>query len=306
MQTLLTNTLVEQVIRGKGNAITLSPNASMADALRVISDNLIISVPVVDGNRCVGIVDNTTVLHFLAKQVESVKEWMAFSEERFEELLAGISLKDAMEGVKRESLVLTSEKSNVQSLLKFFSSGSCHRCVVHKSNGFSVCTQLDVVMYINEKLKSNPELYKLVDGTRLMENLKSRSIMDQTITIRKDQMVFEAINVMSEKNVPALAVIDAQKDGQIVGNFSATDLLALKYCELNELALTVEQYLAQYSPNSLSPVTIEEDGTTLANGIELFSQLGIHRLWIVDSEEFAKVPLGVVTLTDTIKMINSL
>jgi CBS domain-containing protein len=305
MEKLLNETNLEKVIHGK--AITLTPNASLADALRVMSENLIISVPIVDGNRCFGIVDNVVVLNFLAKQVESVKEWMAFSTARFEEILAGISLKDVLEGVRHESLIISNEKSNLQSLLKFFSSGTCHRCVVHTSEGFGVCSQLDVIMYIHERLKNDPILSKsLLEDVFLTDNLRSRSFLDETITVRKDQMVFEAINIMYEKNVPAVAVIDFEREGQIVGNFSSTDLLSLKYCELNELALTVEQFLFRYSPNSLNPITVEEDATTLGNLVDLFSQLGIHRLWIVDSESFAKIPLGVVTLTDTLKMINQI
>jgi predicted transcriptional regulator len=304
MQRLLNDTCLELLVRG--NAITLTPNSTLADALRVMVDNLIVSVPVVEGDRCVGIVDNVCVLNYLAKQVESVKEWMAFSTERFEETLAAVSLKDVLEGVRHESLIISHQKSNVQSLLKFFSSGSCHRCVVHTSNGFGICSQLDVVMYLSRKLKEMDEIRKTLEDISLADNLRSRSLLDGVITIGKDQMVFEALNIMSEKNVPALAVVDTDRDRQIIGNFSATDLLSLKYCELNELSLSVEQFLLRYSPNSLSPITVEEDATTLANVINLFSNFGVHRLWIVDSESFAKVPIGVVTLTDALKMINNI
>jgi CBS domain-containing protein len=60
---------IAAILRGKGNAvISLAPEASVADAVALLADKGIGAVPVMEGDRVVGIFSERDVIHLLAQQ----------------------------------------------------------------------------------------------------------------------------------------------------------------------------------------------------------------------------------------------
>jgi len=138
----------------------------------------------------------------------------------------------------------------------------------------------------------------------LLEKLTSRSF-EETVAVKASDSILKVLLLMKKKAVSAVAVIHPVTEN-IVGNFSASDLLKLKSCDLSDLCMQVKTFLEIYSPTSTVPQTIESQGTTLGETIKLFSQLGIHRLWMIDSSTGSSVPVGVVTLTDIMHTLSIL
>jgi len=286
--------------------VSINSKSTLAEALKVLNDNMIISVPIIDGENCVGIIDNIDIINYLNKQFENIREWLANSEVSVEGVFSEVLVSEVVDFAHGDPFVVTSENATIQSVMKFFASGWSHRCVVKTKEGYAILTQYDIVKLLADSMQSDKNLYELCEAIFLLDRLNSRSLSDETITIGSTASVFEALDRMIQKQVHALAVVDETDDGRIVGNFSATDLLNVGYGQFKEFSLSVYEFLEKYSPASLTPVTVEADWTSLANVLDLFSKLGLHRLWIVDSESQASFPIGVVTLTDVLKIVNQM
>jgi len=286
--------------------VSISSKSSLSDALKVLNDNMIVSVPVIDDGKCVGIVDNIDIINYLNKQFENIREWLSNSEASVEEVLSGILVSEIIDFAHGDPLVVTGEKATIQSIMNLLVSGMTHRCVVNTQEGYGIISQYDIIKLLAETLKNNKDLQEECDSIILLDRLNSRSLSDETVTIGATASVFEVLDRMVQKQVHAVAVVDEMEDGKIVGNFSATDLLNVGCGQFKEFSLSVHEFLEKYSPASLCPVTIEAEGTSLANVIDMFASLGLHRLWIVDSGSQTSFPVGVVTLTDVLKIVHQM
>eukprot|EP00475_Leptophrys_vorax_P016346 TRINITY_DN227_c0_g1_i1.p1 TRINITY_DN227_c0_g1~~TRINITY_DN227_c0_g1_i1.p1 ORF type:complete len:316 (-),score=101.74 TRINITY_DN227_c0_g1_i1:73-1020(-) len=306
---LLASTTIESLLAEEGKSsklVSVNSEQSLGDALKIMNENMIVSVPVIDGDKCVGVIDNVDVMNYLNKQFENIREWLSASEASVETVLAEVRVKEVIDFAHGDPLVVTGEAATCESVMKFFASGWSHRCVVNTKNGFAVISQYDIVKMLANAMKKNKELSDACESIILLDRLTSRSVTDETVTIGSTENVFSAMDRMVQKKVHALAVVDEIEDGKIVGNFSSTDLLNVEYGQFKEFALSVRQFLEKYSPTSLNPVTVEADGTSLANVMNLFAGMGLHRLWIVDSGSQTSFPLGVVSLTDVLKIVNDM
>lgn len=308
---VLNSTTVKHLLQTRAGGsdkpvISLPITSTLTDALTVMEENMIISIPLVDGDRCVAIIDNVDILNFLVKSIADIKDWLINSSAEVNTVLAGVKVTEVIDFSQGDPLLVTGEDANVESLMKFFTSGLSHRCVVNTKSGFSICSQFDVVRLLNSSMKVHKQLERAAESHQVMNHLQSRSVTDETVTIGSTEYVYAVLDRMVEKKVHAVAVVDEMKDGQIIGNFSATDLLHLKDCRFKELSLSVREYLDKHSPTSLNPVTIEAGGTTVSDVLGLFAETGLHRLWVVDSGSNTSFPVGVVTLSDILKIVSNL
>jgi len=307
---VLQSTSLEQLLGSREGTrqkfLSLDADSTLADAFRVMYDNMIVSVPILENGRCVGIVDNVDIIHYLIKQFENIRDWLAMSSANINAVLAGVKVKELINNATHDPLVITGEENSTASVMKFFSGGFCHRLIVQTKNGYAVCSQMDLIKLLATSIKNNKELFEMADSLSLIDSLQSRSLTDETVTIASQENLFAALDRMVEKSVYALAVVDEMEEGKIIGNFSATDFLNLAFCQFKELSTTVLEFLTTHSPASLNPLTVETEGTTLAMAIQLLAETGFHRLWIVDSDSSMKFPLGVVTLTDILKIVSAI
>jgi len=290
--------------------VTIPENSGLSTALHVLNDNMINSVPLVNkDNRVVGIVDHQDIMEFILEKLKDSEEFAARANFSVDDALEGIGVGEVVDFSRGDPLVTAEDTTTIGTLMKFFVSGLCHRCVINtKSNdvGYSICSQIDVVTYVvRAGVKDNSELREILDTAYLGDMLQNRSTAYDMVLAEERDSVHSCLTLMHDKQVSALGIVDP--DGDLIGNFSLADISCLSMAVLKDLNLPVKEFLAKYSPASLCPVTIEKSGTTILEALNIIASLGVHRLWIVDSFTTGQsIPLGVVTITDLLLILTKL
>jgi len=163
METIWDETLLQDVLESrltKKGFISVGENDPLVDCLDMMLKHKISAVPVMkngedsDGQviHCIGIVDVYDVLKFLVKELEVIEGWTGWAPVKFRELMQGVKVKDIMDLAHGDPLVVGNAKSSLKSVVRFFSSGLSHRCVVHlKGNDFAVLSQVDVMHFLAKK-----------------------------------------------------------------------------------------------------------------------------------------------------------
>lgn len=190
--------------------------------------------------------------------------------------------------------------------MRFFASGLVHRCVVHmeEKSDYAVLSQVDLASWLGNKVADNVELREIFSKIPLISELKNRSSeTHQVVQSNLNETVFHTLQKMDRDRVQAVAVVD--DSGRLQGNFSVSDLIHLDSAKMADLKLSVEDYLKKNSKWSLTPLAILNDKETmLAETIMLFSGIGVHRIWLVDSPmDSSFTPSGVVSVTDVLQIV---
>jgi len=294
--------------KGPRGLVTVHDGDTLATALRAMNENMINSVPILDsGGRVLGIVDNEDIVHYFLDQMQEIEEFVTMSTSStssINEALEGVTLREMVDFSHGDPLLTGDAKTSLMSLIKFFASGLCHRCVVYTPDGISICSQMDVIHFLAKKLSENKDLMSTIDNAYLSEWLRNRSTSYETILINQRQCVYHAFQLMNEKSVSAVGVVN--DDGKLVGNLSLSDVSSLSLAMISEFNLSVKEYLDKFSPASLFPVTIEISATTVLDAISIISEIGVHRLWIVDSRLVEFVPEAIVTITDLLRILTKI
>uniref|UniRef100_A0A6B2LC67 CBS domain-containing protein n=1 Tax=Arcella intermedia TaxID=1963864 RepID=A0A6B2LC67_9EUKA len=182
--------------------------------------------------------------------------------------------------------------SELKSLLEPFSKG-LHRVLVPiKVDGkevYRVVSQTDVLTFIYRK--------KGLFGEVISKKLSELGIKEKpVVSISTGTSALEGFKTMSLENVPAVAVVDAEK--RIVANLSASDLRGINERILKKVVSPVTDYLKECYQNIRAPLVVTLDAT-LDEALDVIISEGIHRLWVVNQD---KQVVGVLSLTDIIKL----
>lgn len=110
-------------------------------------------------------------------------------------------------------------------------------------------------------------------------------------TVTADQSVVRVLATLAEAGVSAVPLVNAK--GELVGNFSAVDLVGLYAERLPQFEQSVEHFLKEHAPHSLQPRSLPYR-STLREVLAFFETHPFHRVWIT---EHGKVH-GVVSHTD--------
>lgn len=313
MQAVWNYTTLQQVLKVKPSImkhgmIFVKREESLNSCMNKMLSCKISSVPVIEDGRCVAIVDVKDVMRFLIKELEYIQEWTCWAPVKFAELMEGVSVKDIIDFAHGDPLLVADGKTILISLLKFFNSGLCHRCVVHLEGGeFGILSQIDVMHYLAQMITENSEnLREILEKIPLSENLANRSsAANSVVSAYGSDKVINVLKLMYSKDVSAVAIVNG--DDKLDANFSLSDILRLETASFSDLNLSVEEYLKKHSAWSLTPLAVQKEDGSLADAIVLFSAIGIHHLWIVDSSIFEKfTPIAIISLTDMFHMLSKL
>jgi CBS domain-containing protein len=285
--------------------VTVGYEASMHDCLRAMIDNKVSAIPVLDEySKVVGIVDMTDVCRTLIEGLSEAEGWKTWPDYKFSELLGEIPVTDGVDFAKGDPLLVTSSESSVKSIMKFFSSGLAHRCVIRYEGdmkGFGIVSQVDVASWIASKIDEDEELRQAFLDIPLLSELQNRSSESHHIVQALwTDSVFDILKLMMKEQVRAVGLVDEQ--GKLQGNFSASDLVHLDDGSVADIRLTGKEYLKKYSSWSLTPVSfLDNESANLGEALMMFSAIGIHRVWLVNSPMYEKFqPTGVMTVTDVL------
>jgi CBS domain-containing protein len=255
--------------------ITIDASASLADALALLSQQRILSAPMMteDGSSCVGSVDVLAILERL------------------------LQLKDSTASV---STLLPSQavypffcSNPVLMLVDLFASG-LHRVALIDSQYqlLAICSQSDFVRWLHRKLL-----------TRRLPHLQRVTVADCVLPTRiaavtERATVGEAVEQLLRAAVSSLAVVHSVS-GALIADLSASAL-----CACGDPALLHRDllgYLKQYAPAALEPIRVQGSDALMPVVTSLVMQRR-HRAWLVDSEGR---PLGVLTLTDVCRLLGT-
>jgi len=139
----------------------------------------------------------------------------------------------------------------------------------------------------------------------LVNELRNRSSEShQIVQALWSDSVYDILKVLIKEGVHAVGLVD--DTGKLQANFSASDLIHLDKVLISDIRLSGKEYLKKYSVSSLTPLSLLHDqSTTLADALLIFTAMGLHRVWLVDSPMDSRFsPVGVVTISDVLQITN--
>ena len=98
---------VEEVMTRE--VITVSPNLTLEDAARIMADNAISGLPVLEGERLVGIITETD-LFFIMLEMVGAREWG---------VRVSVTVKDIPEGIAKVTSAISAERGNILALATY-------------------------------------------------------------------------------------------------------------------------------------------------------------------------------------------
>jgi CBS domain-containing protein len=101
-----------------------------------------------------------------------------------------------------------------------------------------------------------------------------------------------ALKRMVRAGVQMVAVVN--KDGQLVGNMSASDYRGLKSSEFSLFQEPVGKFITRNNPKSTKPVSLKKEDASLLAVLEAIVSNKVHGLYIVDNGK----PIGQVSFTN--------
>jgi len=276
--------------------IWVTENATLDQALQLLSDNNLLSLPVLsqDKTTAIGVIDVVDIAAFIASHMSDITPISAQTLTEIE--LDGENLMDStlvknILGGNASSRIFSAVKisDSVEKLVDTLSRGNRRVPILNEENRIiNFVSQTDVVRYFAENIQ--------LLGERGSTNLSQFGIETSRVAyVKYDMSVISALKFMVSQRLSALAVVG--DTGQLVANFSASNLKGLSRKDFPLLLQPVSTFLLNYHPKSLHPRTCLPSDTLEYVILKLVA-CRVHRLWCVDPN-FKLV--GVVSNTDIMR-----
>ncbi|PRW33691.1 CBS domain [Chlorella sorokiniana] len=294
---LLTTTNLSAVLRPQ-HVVTIKDSASVDQTLRVLAAHRILSAPVVVGNgseagsagsgagqqvdkapEVCGFIDIRDLLSSFLHEVDlkaladaKMLKRMRILEEQGARF-AGKCIKD-LRSLGSDGWFYPQHAAENTSLREIIHDGFLHpkdskrvvfggtrsRQVVHRLALFDsaghlshVISQSDVIKYIYDHMD---DLGELADASIQAVGFIKGSV----ISVRPETPALDAMVLMEEKNISAVAVVNAQ--GSIIGNFSISELRTIMAEHFGSLALPVGEFLALEHGTEYAGYAIPSSGSS--------------------------------------------
>lgn len=293
----------------EGGLISIPANETAAKALTQLVTHGILSAPIIEDNKVIGLVDmkdfTGAVLEMLASaSLNTVPphissslhsgNWqlnLAFHGEMERKLVKEIPMSSTINIVK--------EGSNLLDIVKALGQG-IHRVLVEDSQ-HNIINLLTQTALLNFTVKHIGDLGHL--GAMTVDELglaNQRSI----ICVHINELTATAFSAMMDANISAVPVVDDQ--GHIVGNLSFTDLKGIgKGFHVTSLNLPVQAFLKIVRSCDIeikNPTIFCKRDATFATVLQKMCAARIHRIYVVNNQ---MAPTGVISLTDVLRVIGA-
>jgi len=267
--------------------ISVDPSATGGEALEKMKENNITSLPVLNGDTVIGILDIRNVMFFLAwgkYKVSSSDQQPAFCDDKVSYATRNVADLIAVGQSDGGRVWDFDGKEPVQSVMEPFSKG-VHRALINVSGTRRLLTQTDIVRWI----ATNHALNRITEKTLEQLGLTKGAV----ISVPDTSSALEAFRKASQNEVSAVAIVD-HKNQRLIGNLSGSDLRGLDGCCIRKVEKPVTEFLAEMHPTSLNPIVVHK-GDTLTYALFKILSLKVHRVWVID---VAHIPIAVITMGD--------
>jgi len=280
---------ISDLIPNKQDVKYVAHNSTIQQALKILSENKIRSLPVIKDKECVGIINSLDIAGFISESSPKQDQFKQNAQKIFSTEIQQVL------NFKSDTFVPMHSSFNVKLAIQAFCNIAHSLPVTGDSkNGeiTNILTQSDIVRYIASDVDlylakySNESLSSLhmIKGENSIENV---SIGEKTV---------DALRLLYKKKINAVAVID--QVGRLVGNLSASDLTVLNADNFEN----IYQQISSFLPKKQELITCSSD-EHLGSVIKLLTSKTVHRVWVVDDK---KKPIGLVTLSDVIKTLHTI
>jgi len=300
----ITQLFVGDVIK-RHQIVTLYSDQTVEHALRIFEERNISSAPVfnvIDG-CCLGFIDSLDCVAHLVHtagtaSILSMDDWESIWQKNLRFTMQKIG--KVVDFSSRNPFGYCSLDSPLPNAIETLGKG-IHRLIVRDEKGsiVGILTQSTIVRF----MAKNPQYLKLFANQPHSLFGIGRNASD-IIKVYDTTRTLDAFRKLFVQGITGIAVISG--DGSLISQLSASDLRHLgahtsSKLNLRTLLKPVNQYLEicrLQLPKSYLVKANPED--TLYQLIKLMTENGVHRVWIVDTEDKL---FGVVTMTDVMKVL---
>jgi len=305
----LQHVLVRDLVENKEDQSILEVdcNTPLVEVLQILRQHSILSVPVwnEDTGNYDGFVDVMDILAFVLETVSSSHDAKEMQWSTWVEDVDTLTNRGILFGIKPVKHILN--KSSIDKFFPVYPHGTVfqliegifckgiHRVPVmdERNRVINVVSQSDVIGLLGNSLIQFGTF-----GQKTVEELKLGN--REVISMSVNAQAIQAFYLMHVNKVSAVAIVDEK--GTLVANLSASDIRGLTPKLFPALVKPCTNYLIGRYGHVKSPITCRLT-SSLQSVIMKLSLYRLHRLWIVDEKE---KPIGLITLTDVMKMISEI
>jgi len=258
--------------------LTIGETTSIEDTLKMMSDNQILSVPVMKGDLLRGFVDIYEIMSYTTFFNSGSIDWKK----------PAASLLGTM-GNERDDDVLgvwvMRENESLHKPLQWLSKG-VRRFLVESGDDFRLVSQSDLVRY----------LWKIFDKFNIGDiTLEDSNIITRPV-FRVDKRIsaIDAFKKMRSQEINGLAVVEGET---LIGSLSESDLRGLRSDMLDRLQFPVIDYLKIQNLGVVPEIITARPKMSLKKLMQTMSEKKKHRVFVMDDQRRLT---GVITLTDII------
>lgn len=289
-----------------GLPIIADRNATIEETLKLLKDNNILSVPVVDTSGChkgkvdldtfYGFVDVLDILAYLMWHLRSnmAALWLGESALEDSKEFLRTSVGEVAHFATGSHPIIVRRRDPVsyviQALRQPLPRSVPHRVAVldDEDRVADVLTQSDLITFFARHSALMPSLSK---GT-----LKERGLLHPCVTVHSRTSLTDALRLLHNNRISGLAIVD--DNWALCGCFSASDLRGITaetFAQFDKNVLDfvrdVVKTQADRRPVCCSPYT------TVGKVSELMTRESVHRVFVVDEQRH---PWWVVSMTDVV------
>lgn len=297
---LLERTPISEILETKfleGKISPLTPQSKISQAVDILSsDPSMYALPVMEDNKCLGLVSMLDVCAFVLKAVPSLEYLEADQLGTLRAAgrdLANESIMNIINLSERDPMIPMKDSDNALSCAKYFASGIHVLPVLMGSTVVGTVTQNSLLRWLSTTMAGE-------SGKWGMKALQLGLGKGSVLALNHSRTVADAALTIWNNKVHGIALLE--ESGRLVGNFSISDLKNLVLKRWDNLLIPVVEYLRRYRPDSLNPICARDE-TTLGDVVNEMMENKINRLWVID-KDFK--PCGVITMTDVIRCLLSM
>ncbi|EGC40047.1 hypothetical protein DICPUDRAFT_147104 [Dictyostelium purpureum] len=285
----------------KIDVISVYDDYKVKDALKILADNKILSLPVKERSTgdYLGFIDMNDILHsiidaFLLKYPQKEgHDWVRLCNDVSEgEKFAEQPVFHLINQSKRDHFIPVDENGSIHQLVDEIFSKDIHRVVVidEDANTKGIMSQTDILEFILENKK------EIGDGKEFEQPISELDIIEKDLlSINCDVMTIQCYYVMMQQNKSSIVLHG--KDGEIVGDLSITDLRGIDPDSFKLLLEPAKDFYkitsARRKKDSVVPLN-----TKFKDALQILYKNRLHRLWLTCDK---KSCFGMLSISNIMK-----